>query len=185
MSRAYPPAQFDPPERIRADWAVWHRVFRCASCGATLGRQRISLAYAPDPGGMGLGPASHRIERIELWWELGPIPPGGDGMRRFGPSRRAYLAKPSPPGVQRRPSLRRATSVLPTVEGTDQFGNTRRGDPYRVARHDPRRAKASDGEFRLALGEADAHDPIVVTCPNQRCRRHWLVAGLPPEAAFT
>ncbi len=189
MSRAYPPADFDPPQLAEGyGGAVWFRVFRCPDCRTMLGCQRIGRTYGRDASGYGSVATGYTIERVELWWELIKIKPTADGLLRFGLSRRAYLAAPSPSGAPRRPSVRRATSVLPSVETTDQFNITQRGDPYHVGRHDPRRATSADhGDFVLALSQAQARLPFVVTCPSLACRRHrrhWLVAGLPSEAAL-
>ena len=188
MTRAYPPADFDPPQLAEGyGGSTWFRVFRCPVCRTMLGRQRIGRTYGLDASGHGPVATGYTIERLELWWELIEMRPTDDGLRRFGLPRRAYLEAPSPPGTPRRPAVRRATSVLPSVETVDQFGITRRGDPYQVPRHDPRRARMSDSDFVLALSEAQAILPFVVTCPSLACRPyrgHWLVAGLPSGAAL-
>ena len=174
MSRVFPPASFDPPQAAPGfGAATWFRVFRCPACRTVLGRQRIGVVYGPDEHQIGVRPTGHTIERVELWRGLVPRDPGDDGMLQFGLPRRAYFAAASPPGTTRRSSLRRDTLVLPSVEG---------GDPYHVARHDPRRAKTSEGDFVVALSGKQALMPFVVTCLNLRCKGHWLVAGAPSAA---
>lgn len=171
MSRAFPPASFDPAQVAPGFGATtWFRVFRCPACQTVLGRQRIGLVYGPDAHRMGVQPMGHTIERVELSRGLVMRDPDDDGMLRFGLTRRAYLAAASPPGTKRRSALRRDTLVLPSVEG---------GDPYHVARHDPQRARASGGGFVLALSGKQALLPFVVTCLNLECKGHWLVAGAP------
>jgi hypothetical protein len=189
MSRAYPPADFDPPALAEGyGGATWFRAFRCPVCGTILGRQRIGRIYGLDASGYGLVPTGYTIERIELSRGLIALPPTPDGLLRFGLPKRAFLESPSSPGTERRSALRRSTLVLPSVEITDQFNITQRGDPYHVGRHDPRRdTSAEHGDFVLALSQAQALLPFVVTCPGLACRpyrRHWLVAGLPSEAAL-
>lgn len=174
MSRAYPPVKFDLPTLAEGfSAATWLRLFRCPVCHAVLGRQRIGVVYGPDERQMGVQPTGHTIERVELRRGLVPRDPDADGMLRFGLPRRAYLAAASPPGTRRRSSLRRDTLVLPSVEG---------GDPYHVTRHDPLRARTSEGDFVLALSGKQALLPFVVTCLNQQCKGHWLVAGAPSAA---
>jgi hypothetical protein len=186
VTRAYPPADFDLPELAEGyGGPTWFRLFRCHACYTILGRQRIGRTYALDESGYGTVPTGYTIERVELWRGLIALPPTEEGLLRFGLPRRAYFETPSPPGVERRSTLRRATSVLPSVTTVDQLGITQRGDPYHVPRHDPRRARASDTDFVLVLSEAQALLPFVVTCPSPACRphrRHWLVAGLPSAA---
>jgi hypothetical protein len=172
VTRAYPLASFDAPQ-VAYNAATWFRVFRCPACRTVLGRQRIGLVYGPDEQQMGVRPMGHTIERVELWRGLVQRDPDDEGMLRFGLPRRAYLDAASPPGTTRRSSRRRETLVLPSVEG---------GDPYHVARHDRRRARTSEGDFVLALNEKPALLPFVVTCLNQRCNGHWLVAGAPSAA---
>jgi hypothetical protein len=174
VSRAYPLASFDPPQAaLGFGAATWFRIFRCPACQTILGRQRIGLVYGPDEQQMGVRPTGHTIERVELRRGLVQRDPDDEGMLRFGLSRRAYLAAASPPGTRRRSSLRRDTLVLPSAEG---------GDPYHVARHDPQRARTSEGDFVLALSGKQALLPFVVTCLNQQCKGHWLVAGAPSAA---
>ena len=183
MSRAYPPAAFDPPQPVDGYVGVlWFRVFHCGTCRRMIGRQRIGPTYGLDERGHGPVAVGHTIERVELWWELIALPPTPEGLQSFGLPKRAFSEPPGPAGVPRRPALRRATSVLPSVETTDQFGLTQRGDPVYVGRHDPHRARASDHELVLALSGPGALAPFVVTCPNRACRRRWLVGGLPSEA---
>ena len=147
MSRAYPPARFDPPALAEGyGGATWFRVFRCPTCRTILGRQRIGLVYRHDELNLGLRPTDHTIERVELVRGLVPRDPDAEGLLRFGLPRRAYLEAPSSPGMQRRSALRRITLVLPSVETVYPFNVTRRGDPYHVARHDPRRARTSGSE---------------------------------------
>jgi hypothetical protein len=174
VSRAYPPASFAPPQ-VAAGFggATWFRVFRCPACQTVLGRQRIGLVYGLDEQQIGVQPTGHTIERVELSRGLVPRDPDDDGMLRFGLPRRAYLDAASPPGTRRRSSRRRETLVLPSVEG---------GDSYHVARHDPRRARTSAGDFVLALNRERALLPFVVTCLNLGCKGHWLVAGAPSAA---
>jgi hypothetical protein len=177
VSRAYPPATFEAPQAaLGFGAATWFRVFRCPACQAVLGRQRIRVTYGPDEEGIGVRPIGHTIQRVELVQGLVLLGPDEDGLLRFGLPRRAYLAPTSPSGARRRSALRRATSVLPSVEG---------GDPYHVARHDPRRARDADSDFVLALEGTDAVLPFVVTCPNPLCERHWLVGGAPSAAELS
>ena len=180
MSRAYRAARFDPPEHAPGSLPAWYRVFRCDACGTFIGRQRIGPRYGPDEHGY-VRQVGHTIERIELWRELQPTKPTEDGLRAFGLPVRALGERPGPPGIVRRPARRRATAVLPTVEVTDQFGLTQRGDPVYVTRHDPRRARGPEIRLVLALSGPQALEPFVVTCPNRSCKRRWLVGGLPPE----
>jgi hypothetical protein len=169
VSRAYPLASFDPPQ-VAYNAATWFRVFRCPACRTVLGRQRIGLVYGPDEQQMGVRPTGHTIERVELARGLVQRDPDDEGMLRFGLPRRTYVDAASPLGTTRRSSRRRETLVLPSVEG---------GDPYHVARHDPQRARTSEGDFVLALTEKQALLPLVVTCLNLQCKGHWLVAGTP------
>ena len=174
MSRARPPATFDPPHAAPGfGAATWFRVFRCPACATVLGRQRIGLVYRLDEHQMGVRPSGHTIERVELSRGLIALDPDADGMARFGLPSRAYMQSPRAPGTTRRPALRRTTLVLPSVAG---------GDPYHVARHDPRRARTAGGDFVLALSGAPAIRPFVVTCLNPACQGHWLVAGAPAAA---
>ncbi len=174
MSRAHPLASFDPAQVAPGfGAATWFRIFRCPICQTVLGRQRIGVVYGPDEHQMGVEPMGHTIERVELWRGLVMRDPDDDGMLRFGLPRRAYLAAASSLRTRRRSSLRRDTLVLPSVEG---------GDPYHVARHDPQRARTSEGDFVLALSGKQALLPFVVTCLNLRCKGHWLVAGAPSAA---
>ena len=187
MTRAYPPADFDPPALAEGyGGATWYRTFRCPVCHTVLGRQRIGRTYGLDADGYGPVATGYTIERVELARGLIALPPTDDGLLRFGLPQRAYLAAPTRPGIGRRSALRRSTLVLPSVEVVDPFGITQRGDPYHVTRHDPRRDTSSQhGAFVLALSQAQARLPFVVTCPSPPCRpqrRHWLVAGLPSEA---
>jgi hypothetical protein len=173
VSRAYPLASFDPPQAAPGSASTWFRVFRCPACQTLLGRQRIGVVYGRDEHEMGVRPTGHTIERVELCRGLTVLDPLDDGMLRFGLLTRSYMGVTNPPGTRRRSALRRDTLVLPSVEG---------GDPYHVARHDPRRARTSDGEFARALSGMQAILPFVVTCLNRECRRHWLVAGVPSTA---
>ncbi len=186
MTRAYRSADFDPPVRAEGfGGATWCRVFRCPSCLTTLGQQCIGPTYGLNEHGHGPVATGHTVERVELWRELIPLKPTKDGLLSFGLPERAFPETASPAGVVRRPALRRAMSVLPSVETTNQFGLTQRGDPYHVGRHDSLRARASDREFVLALSGPQALLPFVVTCPNRGCKRRWLVAGLPSEGQLT
>lgn len=169
VSRAYPLVSFDAPQ-VAYNAATWFRVLRCPACQTVLGRQRIGLAYGPDENDIGVQPIGHTIERVELARGLVVRDPDDDGMLRFGLPRRAYMAAAGPPSTTRRSSRRRETLVLPSVEG---------GDSYHVARHDPRRARTSAGDFVLALSGKQALLPFVVTCLNLGCKGHWLVAGAP------
>jgi hypothetical protein len=174
VSRAYPPARFDPPEAAKGlGGATWFRVFRCPACQTSMGRQRIGVVYERDESGYGLRQRGHTIERVELVHGLIALAASDDGMLRFGLSGRAYTEAANPTGTKRRSALRRSTSVLPSVEG---------GDPYHVARHDPRRARTAESEFVLALSGGQATLACVVTCPRRGCQRHWLVAGAPSAA---
>jgi hypothetical protein len=189
VSRAYSPAAFDPPQLAEGyGGATWFRVFRCPVCRTILGRQRIGRTYGLDAAGSGPVATGYTIERVELVRGLIALPSNEDGLLRFGLPQRAYLEAPTRPGIERRSALRRSTSVLPSVEIVDQFGITQRGDPYHVARRDPRRDTRSEhGAYVLALSGAQALLPCVVTCPSVPCRphrRHWLVAGLPSETAL-
>jgi hypothetical protein len=187
VSRAAPPARFDRPERV-ADLggAIWSCTFRCPACGTLLGRQRIGPRYGPDANGAGLLQIGHTIERVELVRGLIPLDPDPAGLHRFGLPAQGYTARPSPPEAIRDSVVRRATSVLPSVETIDEVGITERGDPYHVSRHDPRRARGVErGPYVLALSGPGALQPFRVTCPDLRCRRHCLVGGLPSEAEFS
>ena len=84
--------------------------------------------------------------------------------------------------MRRRSPVSRGTSVLPSVETRDQFDIVRRGDPYHVARHDPRRARTAGSALVLALSGGQVLLPFVVTCANSRCKGHRLVGGLPSAA---
>jgi hypothetical protein len=129
-----------------------------------IGRQTITERIDPMAGYAVVG---YVVDRVELALELIPLPDLPGGMLSFGLPRSVRRQSPTP-GKPIRTPLHRAGPVLASV-----------GDPYRVGRHDPRRARGRGAYWRLALSGPKASRPFVVTCPD--CRVRCLVDGSLPE----
>lgn len=129
-----------------------------------IGRQTVTERIDPMAGYAVVG---YTVDRIELGWESRDLPDLPDGTLSFGLSLSVRRQVPTPGKPVRNPA-HRATPVLASV-----------GDPYRVGRHDPRRARGGGSYWRLALTGPKANQPFVVTCPD--CRERCLIDGSLPE----
>jgi hypothetical protein len=175
----YPAVRFEPfivlPGRVGP--GRFRRKFSCPNPACELerskagahGRRRIgrqTVAERIDPLA-GYTVVGHALERVELGWELIDLPELPDGTLSFGLPRSVRRASPTP-GKPISTPLHRAVPVLASV-----------GDPYRVGRHDPGRARGGGAFWRLALSGPKASGPFVVTCPD--CRERCLVDGSLPD----
>jgi hypothetical protein len=129
-----------------------------------IGRQTITERIDPMAGYAVVG---YAIERVELGWELIDLPDLPGGTLSFGLNQSVRGESPTP-GKPISTPLHRAVPVLASV-----------GDPYRVGRHDPARARGRGAYWRLALSGPKASGPFVVTCPD--CRERCLVDGSLPD----
>jgi len=129
-----------------------------------LGRQTVTERINPMAGYAVVG---YAIDRVELGWELIDLADLPGEMLSFGLPLSVRRQSPTP-GKPIRTPLHRAVPVLASV-----------GDPYRVGRHDPGRARGGGAYWRLALSGPKASRPFVVTCPD--CRERCLVDGSLPD----
>jgi len=174
----YPMAVFGPfnalaghggPYRFRRKFGCPNPACAAARHGAgavgrrRIGRQTISERIDPMAAYAVIG---HAVERVELGLELIPLADLPSGLLSFGLPRSVRRQSPTP-GKPLRTPLHRATPVLASV-----------GDPYRVGRHDPTRARGRGGYWRLALSGPPASRPFVVTCPD--CRGRCQIDGALP-----
>jgi hypothetical protein len=134
-----------------------------ASGRRRLGRQTVAERIDPSTAYTIVG---YAIERVDLGWELIDLPDLPGGLLSFGINQSVRLQSPTP-GKPIPTPLHRAVPVLASV-----------GDPYRVGRHDPGRARGGGAFWRLALSGPKAGGPFVVTCPD--CRERCLVDGSLP-----
>ena len=175
----YPTAFFEPfsvlpgqggPYRFRHKFSCPNPACEVARRAAGVnGRRRIgrqTVAERIDPMAA-YAVVGYAADRVDLGWELIPLSDLPGGMLSFGLP--LSVRRPSPtPGKPIPTPLHRATPVLESV-----------GDPYRVGRHDPARARGRGAYWRLALSGPKASRPFVVTCPD--CRKRCLVDGSLPD----
>ena len=129
-----------------------------------IGRQTVTERIDPMAGYAVVG---YVVDRVELGWELIPLPDLPGGLLSFGLPLSVRRQSPKP-GKPIRTPLHRAVPVLASV-----------GDQHRVGRHDPRRARGGSAYWRLALSGPKASRPFVVTCPD--CRERCHVDGSLPD----
>jgi hypothetical protein len=139
---------------------------RAAGAGGRrrIGRQTVTERIDPMAGYAVVG---YAVDRVDLGLELIPLPDVPGGTLSFGLPRSVRRQSPTP-GKPISTPLHRAVPVLASV-----------GDPYRVGRHVPGRARGGGAYWRLALSGPKASRPFVVTCPD--CRERCLVDGSLPD----